>query len=194
MSEEATDLYPYGSLSYGDIFEAIDRGYLDESDLPFGGLSHAWNDQERGYSPTLTDGEAAQMAALTLAGAVFDGWAQLMLGASMSVAADAAAADSRMVTVLGSGRDVAQYANRPGFNVLNMDNLPMSEWPRQNALWLNQAITRGDEIWLVTDPAAHAQLMQQLGKSSYYIDLELPMLNQYSGVNAIPKFVPAAHP
>jgi hypothetical protein len=110
-----------------------------------------------------------------------------------SLAAEGTVAETRMTTVLGSGRDVAPYANRPGFNVLNMDNLPASEWSRQNALWLNQAVTRGDQIWLVTDPAAHAQLMQQLGKSSYYIDLELPMLNQYSGVNAIPKFA-APHP
>jgi len=101
-----------------------------------------------------------------------------------------------MVTVLGSGKDVAQYANQPGFNVLNMDNLPTSEWPRQNALWLNQAITRGDEIWLVTDPAVHAQLMQQLGYSSFYLDLELPMLKQYSQINAVPKYVvpEAPHP
>lgn len=109
------------------------------------------------------------------------------------LAAETGAAETRMTTVLGSGRDVAPYANRPGFNVLNMDNLPASEWSRQNALWLNQAVTRGDQIWLVTDPAAHAQLMQQLGKSSYYLDLELPMLNQYSGVDAIPKFA-APHP
>jgi len=99
------------------------------------------------------------------------------------------AAETRLTTVLGSGRDVAPYANRPGFNVLNMDNLPASEWPRQNALWLNEAIQRGDNIWLVTDPVKHTQLMQQLGKSSYYLDLELPMLQQYSGINAIPKYI-----
>ncbi len=106
-------------------------------------------------------------------------------------AAKTAAAETRLTTVLGSGRDVAPYANRPGFNVLNMDSLPASEWPRQNALWLNQAITRGDNIWLLTDPAKHTQLMQQLGKSSYYLDLELPMLQQYNGVNAIPKYIPS---
>jgi hypothetical protein len=110
-------------------------------------------------------------------------------GASRVSGAKGAAAETRLTTVLGSGRDVAPYAKRPGFNVLNMDNLPATEWPRQNALWLNQAIRRGDDIWLVTDPAKHTQLMQQLGKSSYYLDLELPMLQQYNGVNAIPKYI-----
>lgn len=98
-----------------------------------------------------------------------------------------------MTTVLGSGRDTTAYANQPGFNVLNMDNLPPAEWARQNALWLNQALQRGDSIWLVTDPAKHAQLMQQLGKTSYYLDLELPMLEQY-GANAVPKFTAPPQP
>jgi hypothetical protein len=91
------------------------------------------------------------------------------------------------VTVIGSGADVRAYQGR-GFNVLNMDDLPPSEWPRQNALWLNDAIQRGDDIWLVTDPKKHAKLMKEVKKSSYYLDLELPMLEHYQGVNVIPMF------
>ena len=99
-------------------------------------------------------------------------------------------ADTRMITVLGSSSDVAPYANRPGFNVLNMNNLPKSEWPRQNALWLNQAIRRGDTIWLVTDPVANsARLTAKYGTDlgSYYHSLELPFLEQYSGINVVPR-------
>ena len=92
------------------------------------------------------------------------------------------------VTVIGSGADTRAFQDRPGFNVLNMDNLPEDEWPRQNALWLNDAIRRGDDIWQVTDPDKHADLMKELKKSSYYLDLELPMLEHYRGVNVIPMF------
>jgi hypothetical protein len=77
-----------------------------------------------------------------------------------------------------------------------MDNLPASEWPRQNALWLNQAVRRGDDIWLVTDPAKHAAFLKSLPNNpqSFYLNLELPMLNQYSGVNAIPKYITSPVP
>jgi RHS repeat-associated protein len=97
---------------------------------------------------------------------------------------------SPMVTVLGSGRNVRQYAGRPGFNVLNMDNLPQAEWPRQNALWLNEAVRRNDDFWLVTDPASHSAFLSNLPDKpqSFYLNLELPMLEQYTGVNVIPKY------
>jgi hypothetical protein len=64
----------------------------------------------------------------------------------------------------------------------------------QNALWLNNAIQNGDQIWLVTDPEAHAALLQSLPgqPQSAYLNLELPMLNQYSGVNAIPTYATGA--
>jgi hypothetical protein len=85
-----------------------------------------------------------------------------------------------MTTVLGSGRDVAAFAGKPGFNVLNMDAVAQSEWARTNAEWLNAAIQRGDNIWLVTDPAAHTALMNSIGRTSYYLDLELQMLEEYN--------------
>jgi len=54
-----------------------------------------------------------------------------------------------------------------------------SKWARTNAEWLNAAIRRGNSIWLVTDPAAHTALMNSIGRTSYYLDLELPMLEEY---------------
>lgn len=53
--------------------------------------------------------------------------------------------------------------------MLNLSKVPYAEWSRENALWLNTALQRGDDIWLVTDPVKHSQLMQQLGKQSYYL-------------------------
>lgn len=99
------------------------------------------------------------------------------------------AAESRLTTVLGSGRDVAKFAGKEGFNVLDMAKVPEAEWARTNAEWLNTALRRGDNIWLVTDPAKHTLLMNELKLQSYYLDLELPMLDQF-GAKAIPKFAP----
>jgi len=69
----------------------------------------------------------------------------------------------------------------------DLSGIPEAEWSRANAEWLNAAMQRGDTIWLVMDPAAHAELMLQLGKSSYYLDLELPMLEEF-GADVVPKF------
>jgi RHS repeat-associated protein len=108
---------------------------------------------------------------------------------SVAYVAEKASADSRMVTVLGSGRDVAPYVGRPGFNTFTGKGIAQAELDTQNALWLNNAIQRGDEMWLVTDPVKHQALMDAKNLQSAYLNLELPMLNQYSGVNAVPKFV-----
>ena len=105
-----------------------------------------------------------------------------------------AAEDSRMVTALGSSRDVAQYAGKVGFNVLDMSTVSEAEWARTNAEWLNTALRRGDEIWLVTDPIKHAQLMQQLGMSSYYLDLELPMLEEFNATAILKLSTPMQSP
>ena len=111
-----------------------------------------------------------------------------------SIFADTAAADSQIITVVGSGRDVAPYVGRPGFNTFTGAGIARAELDTQNALWLNSAIQRGDQIWLVTDPEAHAAFLENLPSKpqSAYLNLELPMLNQYSGVNTIPKYVTGA--
>jgi RHS repeat-associated protein len=117
--------------------------------------------------------------------------APVVQAAASPVAAEGTVANSQMTTVLGSGRDVAPYVGQPGFNTFTGAGIPAAELDTQNALWLNNAVQRGDQIWLVTDPGAHAALLQSLPgqPQSAYLNLELPMLNQYSGVNAIPKYV-----
>jgi RHS repeat-associated protein len=107
----------------------------------------------------------------------------------LPVSAETTAMDSSMITVLGSSRDVAPYVGQPGFNTFTGAGIAPAEWDTQNALWLNNAIQNGDTIWQVTDPAAHAITMDILGKQSAYLNLEIPMLNQYTGVNVIPKYV-----
>jgi hypothetical protein len=62
------------------------------------------------------------------------------------------------VTVLGSMQDVAPYAGKEGFNVLDMSAVPKEEWGRVNAEWLNQAVVRGDDIWL-TGSGANASTL-----------------------------------
>ena len=109
------------------------------------------------------------------------------LPALAGLASESAATESRMVTVLGSGRDVSAYAGKAGFNVLDMSTVPEAQWARTNAEWLNTALRRGDDVWLLTDPAKHTQLMQQLGKESYYLNLELPMLEEYNA-SVVPNF------
>lgn len=106
-------------------------------------------------------------------------------------AAGTTTADSPMITVLGSGRDVAPYVGQSGFNTFTGAGIPTAELDTQNALWLNNAIQRGDQIWLVTDPQAHASLLQSLPgqPQSAYLNLELPMLNEYGELPTIPKYI-----
>jgi YD repeat-containing protein len=99
-----------------------------------------------------------------------------------------------IVTVLGSGRDVAQYANRPGFNVLqmpaNITEPAMKD--AYNAYWLMNAYTRGDSFWLVTDPAQHAQNLQNANlppTASALFRVELPILNNLNNVNSVPAYM-----
>jgi RHS repeat-associated protein len=106
-----------------------------------------------------------------------------------TVAVDTAATQP-MITVIGSQRDVAPFVGRPGFNTFTGAGIPAAELDVQNALWLNNAAVRGDMFWQVTDPAAHAAFLRQLPlqPQSAYLNLEIPMLNQYSGLNIIPKY------
>ena len=81
----------------------------------------------------------------------------------------------------------------PGYNVLDMDNIPKTEWTRYNAEWLNTALRRGDQIWLRTDPAARsAYLIKKYGtdQESLYFNTELLMLEHFSGVDIFENFAP----
>ena len=104
----------------------------------------------------------------------------------------ARAAQQRTITVLGSRRaiEAGGYVTRPRFNVFRpAANMTKQEIDRANAEWLNAALVRGDEIWLVTHPEQHARFLQSLPpgafESSNYIHLELPMLEQYKAVESI---------
>jgi hypothetical protein len=97
-------------------------------------------------------------------------------------------AETPMVTVLGSARDVEPFVGVPGFNTFTGEGIAANELNNQNMLWLEGSVQNSSEIWLVTDPVAHQLLMNTLGKQSAYLDLELPALSKL-GLNAIPKYV-----
>ena len=104
-----------------------------------------------------------------------------------------------IITVLGSGSDVAPYANKPGYNVLKIpENLPENQWDDYNRYWLGNAYTRGDSLWMVTDPAKFAQTLQNANKPtdvSALFRVEIPMLNSFNNVNTIPAYkVPGGPP
>jgi hypothetical protein len=100
------------------------------------------------------------------------------------VAGGAVKCPNRNITVLGSGRDVANYVDRPGFNTFTGKGIDPLDWNRENALWLNRALQNGDEFWLVTNPTAHQNLMTSVGAQSAYLNLELPMVSHYSDSEA----------
>jgi RHS repeat-associated protein len=126
-----------------------------------------------------TGNEAGEVGNLGKVGEVSD------VAADVSSVVKTTAADSQMVTVLGSGRDVAQYVDKPGFNTFTGAGIAPAELDTQNALWLNAAIQRGDTILEVTDPAIHQAYMDLNGWRSAYLNLELPMVDQYESVNVI---------
>jgi hypothetical protein len=104
------------------------------------------------------------------------------------------AAENRMTTVLGSLDDVAKFKGKPGYNVLDVPDaiykkMTPAEFDRLNADWLNAALRRGDRIMSVTDPAAHAQFLERirpgLSSQSRYLNLELPMLEEFGAI--VPK-------
>ncbi len=97
-------------------------------------------------------------------------------------------AEQPIITVLGSQRDVAPYVGRTGFNTFTGEGIAAPFLNRENALFINEAAVRGDTFWLVTDPVAHQAIMDTRGLQSAYLNLELPMLNQYNGINAIPRY------
>jgi len=96
----------------------------------------------------------------------------------------------KLVTVLGSGKDVSIFKGKKGYNALSMDaSLPLSTRKEINRQWLNEAIDRGDEIHLMTDPIKWEKFMRDIGKSSFYNDVELPLLLERGALDrAIAKY------
>jgi hypothetical protein len=87
------------------------------------------------------------------------------------------AGSNQTIAVMGSGRDVAPYASRPGFNVFSpSEGLTPAQLDAMNVAWAKDALK--GQTWLVTDPIAHQELMIQLGLASKYIDLELPLVEE----------------
>ena len=104
---------------------------------------------------------------------------QIVLASIIAPPARTTFTPTKTITVLGSGRDVAQYAGKPGFNVLNMNrNLPIEVRKAINVRWLDAAIDRGDDFLLKTDPVKWDNFMREIGKQSFYNEVELPRLLQ----------------
>ncbi|NCC49581.1 MAG: RHS repeat-associated core domain-containing protein [Spartobacteria bacterium] len=83
----------------------------------------------------------------------------------------------KLKTVLGSSQDVAPFKGKPGYNVLEMDTtLPLDTRKGLNIQWLDEAIDRGDDIILKTDPFEWERFMREIGKESFYNEVELPRL------------------
>lgn len=83
----------------------------------------------------------------------------------------------KMKTVLGNGADVAPFRGKPGYNVLDMDRtLPLDTRKAININWLDDAINRGDDLILKTDPIEWDSFMRRIGKESFYNEVELPHL------------------
>jgi hypothetical protein len=74
--------------------------------------------------------------------------------------------------------------------VLDFTGVAEEEWARTNAQLLNSTLQRGNQIWLVTNPALHEAALERAGISlgkSFYLTLELPMLEEFGAV-AVPKY------
>jgi RHS repeat-associated protein len=146
-------------------------------------------DDPEGYRRNLLRLEAVSLASSLIQAASMIGWRSGITG-GFTAETVKTGYSGPLTTVLGSGADVAALSARDGFSTLVIANwkfLPSETVDAINTTWLNAAVQRGDAIWLQTDPAVHAQLMQQLGKRSRYLDLELPMLQQ-SGTPATVKY------
>lgn len=97
-------------------------------------------------------------------------------------------AEKPMITVIGSLEDTGKFVGQKGYNTLNVPDpvykaMSPQEFDRLNAEWLNASVQRGDVIAAVTDPAAHAARLESiqpgLSQSSRFLNLELPMMQEY---------------
>jgi hypothetical protein len=89
--------------------------------------------------------------------------------------------EGRLVTVIGSMRDIARggYHVTDGFNTLRVGNFEFMSPEAFDAInrnFMRIAIERGDDFWLVTNPTIHRALSQEYNFQSRFLDLEIPML------------------
>ena len=98
---------------------------------------------------------------------------------ALAAAAVKDGAGKKMITVLGSRADTAKYIGKEGYNVLNVEN-----WSYEiNGKWLGQALTRGDDFLLVTNPAEFRAIMNATGNESIFLENELPALQTWFGTS-----------
>jgi hypothetical protein len=72
------------------------------------------------------------------------------------------------------------------YNVLDMDRtLPLNTRKVLNIDWLDDAIDRGDAIILKTDPIGWDRFMREIGKESFYNEVELPRLMERGIINDV---------
>jgi RHS repeat-associated protein len=123
-----------------------------------------------------------------------------------------ATAGSQMTTVIGSGQDVKGFmqangfqsvsdAQQAGYNIFDWQSISGGQYELnvQNALWFNNALQRGDNVLMVTDPEAWGSFLNNLregypANGSGFLDTEIPMLQNYQNVNVIKQFAPPPAP
>jgi RHS repeat-associated protein len=125
---------------------------------------------------------------------------------SLGYDVESTAAGSQMTTVIGSGQDVAAFmenngfqnvaeAQKAGYNVFDWQSIP-DQYERnvQNALWFNDALQSGSPVLQLTEPNGWENLLYNSEEGypahgSGFLDTEIPMLQNYEGVNVIPQYV-----
>jgi hypothetical protein len=92
-----------------------------------------------------------------------------------------AAEGEARITVLGRMKDVSEFAGRPLYDTW-FDSGPRPPYAdyggsvmKANRFWIWERIKRGDQFWLVTDPA---ELTNVPGQPGYFTTRELRWLTQ----------------
>jgi hypothetical protein len=143
-------------------------------------------------SPRISDPRATQWGAPI--DPVYNAWRSDAQPRTLEINLNPQPQHQPVITVLGSQRDTRQYANQPGFNVMNIpQNIPRTQWDDYNRYWLMNAYIRGDSFWLVTDPVGFAQVLRDARGTenvSAYFRVELPILNSLNvRQNAVPAYI-----
>lgn len=135
---------------------------------------------ESGHLESLIMQNAPAIRGLTAARAV-----AATAAAKKAATETAEAAGERIITVIGVTDDTAKYLGRRGYNVLKV---PEEAWSHgYNGQWLGQALSRGDDILLATDPVKLQKALSVAGKESIYLRFELPAVQNWFGTLSHPK-------
>jgi hypothetical protein len=158
-----------------DLYEFLSgKDFLTGTQLTFGervltaagllaGSGKIWREVAGGIGETL---DSAKLAKRVGKGSVNQSRKALNEAENLtgSVLKENGQVGSRRITVLGSRQDTLVARDWPRHNVLN---LPEGKWSwAKNKQWLDDAIERGDEFYLATDP----NKWRQIRPSSVYFD------------------------